>query len=189
MDNIIKYLANNVGNQISANGISNYLNSNKIVEKNKHQTIDNYLKMLENAFIFYKADRSDIKNKSILKTLGKYYIADTGIRNIITGFRNIDEGHLLENVIYLELLRRDYKVNIGKTLNGEVDFIAENMNEIKYYQVTQSLLNKEVREREINSLEKIKDNYEKLIITMDKTINKDYNGIKIINIIDFLLDI
>ena len=189
LDNIIKYLANNVGNQISANGISNYLNSNKIVEKNKHQTIDNYLKMLENAFIFYKADRSDIKNKSILKTLGKYYIADTGIRNIITGFRNIDEGHLLENVIYLELLRRDYKVNIGKTLNGEVDFIAENMNEIKYYQVTQSLLNKEVREREINSLEKIKDNYEKLIITMDKTINKDYNGIKIINIIDFLLDI
>ena len=189
LENIIKYLANNVGNQISANGISNYLNSNKIVEKNKHQTIDNYLKMLENAFIFYKADRSDIKNKSILKTLGKYYIADTGIRNIITGFRNIDEGHLLENVVYLELLRRDYKINIGKTLNGEVDFIAENMNEIKYYQVTQSLLNKEVREREINSLEKIKDNYEKLIITMDKTINKDYNGIKIINIIDFLLDI
>ncbi len=189
LENIIKYLANNVGNQISANEISNYLNSNKIVEKNKHQTIDNYLKMLENAFIFYKADRSDIKNKSILKTLGKYYIADTGIRNIITGFRNIDEGHLLENVVYLELLRRDYKVNIGKTLNGEVDFIAENMNEIKYYQVTQSLLNKEVREREINSLEKIKDNYEKLIITMDKTINKDYNGIKIINIIDFLLDI
>ena len=189
LENIIKYLANNVGNQISANGISNYLNSNKIVEKNKHQTIDNYLKMLENAFIFYKADRRDIKNKSILKTLGKYYIADTGIRNIITGFRNIDEGHLLENVVYLELLRRDYKVNIGKTLNGEVDFIAENMNEIKYYQVTQSLLNKEVREREINSLEKIKDNYEKLIITMDKTINKDYNGIKIINIIDFLLDI
>ena len=111
LENIIKYLANNVGNQISANGISNYLNSNKIVEKNKHQTIDNYLKMLENAFIFYKADRSDIKNKSILKTLGKYYIADTGIRNIITGFRNIDEGHLLENVVYLELLRRDYKVN------------------------------------------------------------------------------
>ncbi len=189
LENIIKYLANNVGNQISANGISNYLSSNKIVEKNKHQTIDNYLKMLENAFIFYKADRSDIRSKSILKTLGKYYIADTGIRNIITGFRNMDEGHLLENVVYLELLRRGYKVNIGKTLNGEVDFIAENMNEIKYYQVTQSLLNKEVRDREINSLESIKDNYEKNIITMDKSINKDYNGIKVINIIDFLLNI
>ena len=189
LENIIKYLANNIGNQISANGISNYLNSNKIVERTNHQTIDNYLKMLENAFIFYKADRSDIKSKSILKTLGKYYIADTGIRNIITGFRNIDEGHLLENVVYLELLRRDYKVNIGKTLNGEVDFIAGNMNEIKYYQVTQSLLNKEVREREINGLESIKDNYEKTIITMDKTINKDYNGIKVVNIIDFLLNI
>lgn len=189
LENIVKYIANNIGNQMSANRISDYLNSNKIVEKANHQTIDNYLKMLENAYIVYKTDRSDIKSKNILKTLGKYYIADTGIRNIITGFRNIDEGHLLENVVYLELLRRDYKVNIGKTLNGEVDFIADNMNEIKYYQVTQSLFNKEVREREINRLESIEDNYEKLIITMDKTINKDYNGIKIINIIDFLLTI
>ena len=187
LENIVKYIANNIGNQISANGVSNYLNSNKIVEKSNHQTIDNYLKMLENAFIFYKADRSDIKSKNILKTLGKYYIVDTGIRNIITGFRNIDEGHLLENIVYLELLRRDYKVNIGKTLNGEVDFVAENINEIKYYQVTQSLLDKKVKDREIGGLESINDNYEKIIITMDKTINKDYNGIKVINIIDFLL--
>ena len=144
--------------------------------------------MLENAFIVYKADRSDIKSKALLKTLGKYYIADTGLRNIILGFRNIDEGHLLENIVYLELLRRGYKVNIGKTLEYEVDFVVENPNEIKYYQVTQSLKEDAVREREIRSLESIQDNYEKTILTMDRTINKDYNGIKVKNIIDFLLE-
>jgi len=106
LENIVKYVASNIGSPISANKISDYLNSNKVVDKTNHQTIDNYLKMLENAFIVYKADRSDIRSKAILKTLGKYYLADTGIRNIILGYRNIDEGHLLENVVYLELLRR-----------------------------------------------------------------------------------
>ena len=188
LENIVKYVSSNIGSSISANKISDYLNSNKIVEKSNHLTVDNYLKMLENAFIVYKADRSDIRSKALLKTLGKYYIADTGLRNIILGFRNIDEGHLLENVVYLELLRRGYKVNIGKTLEYEVDFIAENPNEIKYYQVTQSLKEKLVLERELRSLESIQDNYEKIILTMDRSINKDYNGIKVINIIDFLLE-
>lgn len=188
LENIIKYVSSNIGSSISANKISDYLNSNKIVEKSNHQTIDNYLKMLENAFIVYKADRSDVKSKSILKTLGKYYIADSGIRNIILGFRNIDEGHLLENIVYLELLRRGYKVNIGKTLDYEVDFIAGSVNEIKYYQVSQSIMDEKVREREIRSLESIDDNYEKIILTMDKSINRDFNGIKVINIIDFLLE-
>ena len=144
--------------------------------------------MLENAFIVYKADRSDIKSKSLLKTLGKYYIADSGIRNIILGFRNINEGHLLENIIYLELLRRGYRVNIGKTMEYEVDFVVENINEIKYFQVSQSILDDKVREREIRSLESISDNYEKVILTMDNSINKDFNGIKVVNIIDFLLE-
>lgn len=188
LENIVKYVSANIGSSISANKISDYLNSNKIVEKSNHLTIDNYLKMLENAFIVYKADRSDIRSKALLKTLGKYYIADTGLRNIILGFRNIDEGHLLENVVYLELLRRGFKVNIGKTLEYEVDFIAENPNEIKYYQVSQSIKDDYVRERELRSLESIQDNYEKIILTMDKTINKDYNGIKVKNIIDFLLE-
>ena len=188
LENIVKYVSSNIGSSISANKISDYLNSNKIVEKSNHLTVDNYLKMLENAFIVYKADRSDIRSKALLKTLGKYYIADTGLRNIILGFRNIDEGHLLENVVYLELLRRGYRVNIGKTLDYEVDFIAENPNEIKYYQVTQSLKESSVLERELRSLESIQDNYEKIILTMDRTINKDYNGIKVINIIDFLLE-
>ncbi len=188
LENIVRYIAANIGSPISANKISGYLNSNKIIEKTNHQTIDNYLKMLENAFIVYKADRSDIRSKALLKTLGKYYIADTGLRNIILGFRNIDEGHLLENVVYLELLRRGYKVSIGKLFDYEVDFVIESPNEIKYYQVTKSLVNDEVKEREIRSLESIPDNYEKIILTMDKSINKDYNGIKVKNIIDFLLE-
>ena len=187
LENIVKYLSNNIGSPISSTKISNYLNSNKIVEKSNHQTIDNYLNMLEKSFIMYKADRTDIKNKSLLKTLGKYYISDTGIRNIILGFRNIDEGHLLENVVYLELVRRGYRVNIGKSGNYEVDFVAENPNDIKYYQVTKSLSSEEVKERELRSLESIEDNYEKIILTMDKSINNDYNGIKVINIIDWLL--
>lgn len=189
LENLIRYISSNIGSSISANKISDYLNSNKITTKSNHQTIDNYLKMLENAFIVYKVERSDIKSKSILKTLGKYYLADTGIRNIILGFRNIDEGHLLKNVVYLELLRRGYKISIGKTFDYEVDFIAENVNTIKYYQVSRSIKDSKVLERELRSLESIQDNYEKIILTMDKTINKDYNGIKVINIIDFLLDI
>ena len=188
LENIVKYISSNIGSSVSANKISDYLNSNKIVEKTNHQTIDNYLKMLENAFIVYKAERSDMRSKALLKTLGKYYIADTGLRNIILGFRNIDEGHLLENVVYIELLRRGYKISIGKTLDYEVDFVAENPEEIKYYQVTKSLLDDNVKEREIRSLESIPDNYEKTILTMDKTINKDYNGIKVKNIIEFLLE-
>ena len=187
LENIIKYLLNNIGSPISATKISDYLNSNKIIDKSNHQTIDNYLSMLEKSFIIYKADRTDIKSKSLLKTLGKYYVCDTGIRNIILGFRNINEGHLLENIVYLELLRRGYRVNIGKTNNYEVDFVAENPNYIKYYQVTQSLNSEEVRTRELRSLENINDNYEKIILTMDKTINNDYNGIKVMNIIDWLL--
>ena len=187
LENIIKYLANNIGSFISSTKISDYLNSNKITLKSNHQTIDNYLSMLEKSYIMYKADRTDIRSKSLLKTLGKYYIADTGIRNIILGFRNIDEGHLLENVVYLELLRRGYRVNIGKSGDYEVDFVVESSNEIKYYQVTQSLVNDDVKKRELRSLESINDNYEKIILTMDKPINNDFNGIKVINIIEWLL--
>ena len=188
LENIIKYLATNIGSSVSSTKISNYLNTNKIALNSNHQTIDNYLNMLEKSFIMYKADRTDIKSKALLKTLGKYYIADTGIRNIILGFRNIDEGHLLENIVYLELLRRGYKVNIGKTNDYEVDFVAENPNTIKYYQVTKTIVTEEVRKRELRSLESINDNYEKIILTLDKPFSKDYNGIKVINIIDWLLE-
>ena len=189
LENIIKYLFNNVGSPISSNKISDYLNSNKIVQKANHQTIDNYLNMLEKSYIIYKADRTDVKSKALLKTLGKYYVSDTGLRNIILGFRNINEGHLLENVVYLELLRRGYRVNIGKTSDYEVDFVAENPHTIKYYQVTQTLSDEQVKNRELRSLESISDNYEKIILSMDKSINNDLNGIKVKNIINWLLEI
>ena len=188
LENIIKYLFSNVGSPISSNKICDYLNSNKIVQKANHQTIDNYLNMLEKSYIIYKADRTDVKSKALLKTLGKYYVTDTGLRNIILGFRNINEGHLLKNIVYLELLRRGYKVSIGKTLDYEVDFVAENTHTIKYYQVTQTLSDEQVKNRELRSLESISDNYEKIILSMDKSINNDYNGIKVKNIINWLLE-
>lgn len=188
LENIIKYLFNNVGSPISTKKISDYLNSNKVVQKSNHQTIDNYLNMLEKSYIIYKADRTDVKSKSLLKTLGKYYVSDSGIRNIILGFRNINEGHLLENIVYLELLRRGYRVNIGKIGDYEAHFVAENPHTIRYYQVAQSISDEDVRVREIRSLENIPDNYEKIILSMDKSINNDYNGIKVRNIISWLLD-
>ncbi len=188
LENILKYICANIGSTISSSKISNYLNSNKIVVKTNHQTVDNYIKMLENAFILYKSSRTDVKSKNILKTLGKYYLADLGIRNIMLGFRNISEGHLLENVVYFELLRRGYKVSIGKVNDFEIDFIAENIEELKYFQVTLTLKDEKTLKRELRSLESINDNYEKIILTMDKTINNDYKGIKIKNLIDFLLE-
>lgn len=157
------------------------------MEKSNHQTIDNYLNILEKSFIMYKASRTDIKSKALPKTLGKYYISNIGLRNIIMGFRNIEEGRLLENIVYLELLRRGYKVNIGKTNDYEVNFVAENPNDIRYYQVTQTLKDEQVKLREIRSLESIDDNYEKIILTMDSLISNNFNGIKVINIIDWLI--
>ena len=157
------------------------------MEKSNHQTTDNYLNILEKSFIMYKASRTDIKSKALLKTLGKYYISNIGLRNIIMGFRNIEEGRLLKNIVYLELLRRGYKVNIGKTNDYEVNFVAENPNDIRYYQVTQTLKDEQVKLREIRSLESIDNNYEKIILTMDRLISNNFNGIKVINIIDWLI--
>lgn len=187
LEKIIKFLSSNIGSIISPNKISDYLNSNKIVEKSNHQTIDNYLKMFENSYIINRVDRYDIKSKEVLKTLGKYYITDIGIRNNLLGFKNIYEGHILENIIYLELVRRGYKVNIGKMGEYEVDFIAEDANEIRYIQVAQSIKEESVLDRELRSLESINDNYEKIILTMDRSLNHNIRGIKIVNIIDFLL--
>ena len=187
LENIVKYLASNIGSPISSNKISDYLNSNKVTNNSNHQTIDNYLNMLEKSFIMYKADRTDVRSKALLKTLGKYYFSDLGIRNVVIGFRNTDDVCLIKNVVYLELLRRGYRVNIGKSNDYEVDFVAENPNEIKYYQVTQTLALESGKERERRSLESINDNYEKVILTMDRPINNDINGIKIVYIIDWLL--
>lgn len=186
LESILKYIASNIGSIVSSKKISDYLTSNG--RKTTSDTIDNYLKMLENAFIIYKANRYDLKGKMFLKTLEKYYIVDMGIRNQLTGLRDTDYGHVLENIIYLELLRRGYKVTIGKVGTLEVDFVATNANEKIYYQVSATIFDEKTRERELRPLELISDNYPKYILTMDRTAFDDYAGIRIKNIIDFLLE-
>jgi predicted AAA+ superfamily ATPase len=185
LENILKFIAANVGSIISTKKISDYLTSSG--RKTTSDTIDNYLKMLESAFIIYKANRYDLKGKLFLKTLEKYYIVDIGIRNQLTGMRNTDYGHILENVIYLELIRRGFDVAIGKIGPLEVDFVATKANAKAYYQVCATILDESTRSRELKPLLSIKDNYPKYILTMDQTPFDDYSGIKVQNIIDFLI--
>jgi len=187
---IINFLADNIGNQTSINNIKNTLYSQKTITKGtKQETIDNYIACLQNAFVFYKINRYDIKGKEYLKTNGKYYIVDTGLRNCILGFRDIDIGHIIENIVFLELLKKGYAVSVGKTDNGEIDFIATTSKQKIYIQVCESLKDEKTRNRELNPLKNIKDNYEKIILTMDNVFtDTDEEGIKIINLIDWLLD-
>lgn len=186
LEKILKFLMSNIGSQISSKKIADYLTSQGT--KITHNTVLNYLQMLENAYIIYKAPRYDIKGKELLKTLEKYYIVDTGIRNVTLGFRNSDFGHIIENIVYFELLRRGYDVTIGKTDALEVDFIATKSNDKKYFQVTYTMLEENVKQRELNVLRQINDNYEKIVLTMDKLYNNtSEDGIKIKYLIDWLL--
>ena len=186
LDNLVRFLADNVGNSISTKKISDYLTS--AGRKTTPATIDNYLQMLEKAFIFYKVNRYDIKGKLYLKTQEKYYIVDTGIRNNLLGLRNMDYDCILENVVYLELLRRGFDVYIGKIGSMEVDFIAVKANRKIYYQVSASILDEKTKGRELRSLMSIPDQYDKILLTMDKPYVEDFEGIKWMNIIDFLLE-
>lgn len=187
LEKILKFLMSNIGSLISSKKIADFLTSQGT--KITHNTVLNYLQMLENAYIIYKVPRYDIKGKEILKTLEKYYIVDTGIRNVTLGFRDSDFGHIIENIVYFELIRRGYDVTIGKNNSLEIDFIATNSNDKKYYQVTYTMLDDNVRKREIGVLKNIKDNYEKTVITMDKIYNNtSEEGIKIKYLIDFLLE-
>ena len=186
LESILRFIFDSIGSPISTKKISDTLTSKGMSTSN--HTVENYILAFIDSFLIYKAERFDVKGKNLLVRDYKYYVVDQGLRSYLLGKKaDSDMGHILENIVYLELLRRGYKVNIGKSNNYEVDFVAESPNDIKYYQVTQSLLNKEVKTKELRSLENIDDNYEKIILTMDKSINNDYNGIKIINIIDWLL--
>lgn len=187
LEKVLKFLMSNTGSLISSKKIADFLTSQGT--KVTHNTILNYLKMLENAYIVYKAPRYDIKGKELLKTLEKYYIVDIGIRNATLGFRDSDYGHIIENIVFFELLNRGYNVTVGKNDSLEVDFIATNSKEKKYYQVTLSLLEENVRNREFAPLKSINDNYEKTILTLDRVYNEtSEEGIKCRNIIDFLLE-
>ena len=189
---LIMFLADNIGNNTSATSIGNTLMNEGLLEsrtkKPATHTIQAYISALTESYIFYEIKRFDIKGKEYLRTLGKYYIVDIGLRNYLLGFRNGDTGHILENVVFFELLRRGYDVAIGKIDNREVDFIATKTDEKKYIQVTESMTSEETRKLELSPLEAIHDNYEKIVLTRDKTLFDDYNGIKIMNVIDFLLN-
>lgn len=191
---IVAFLADNIGNIVSPNSIGNLLAYEGDIDKGKgrkspaSRTVESYIDMLQKSFIFYGASRYDIKGKQHLKTLGKQYIVDMGIRNMLLGYRDADRGHILENIIYFELIRRDYRVFIGKIGEKEIDFIAEKPEEKIYVQVTETMLGEETRKRELAPLFDIQDNYEKVILSMDKDFITSYEGIKVKNIIDFLLE-
>ena len=191
---LMMFLADNIGSTVSATSIGNTLVSEGLLEEGKRKakpathTIQAYIEALKESFIFYEIKRFDIKGREYLKTLGKYYIVDIGLRNYLLGYRDGDTGHILENIIYFELLRRGYDVAIGKIDSKEVDFIATKTDEKKYIQVTESMTAPETRERELVPLEKISDNYEKIVIAMDPGLLQDQGGIKIVSAIDFLLE-
>lgn len=183
------FLADNVGNTTSVNNIKNTLVSDRAITKGTTTgVIDNYINFLENAFVFYRVKRYDIKGKELLKTQGKYYISDLGLRNYLLGFKNKNTGHILENVVFMELKNRGYRVSICKVGNQEVDFIATTFNEKIYIQVCETLMSEETKGRELTPLKNIKDNYEKIILTIDKVfVDTDNEDIKIINLVDWLL--
>ena len=190
---IILFLADNIGSTVSVSSIGNTLVNEGLLEDGKRKgipsthTVQAYVSALMEAYFFYDIKRFDIKSKEYLRTLGKFYIVDMGLRNYLLGFRNRDSGHAIENVVYFELLRRGYDVAIGKVDQAEVDFIATKTDEKLYVQVTESMVSEEVRRRELAPLQKIRDNYEKIILSMDTGLDSSYDGIKSLNLIQWLL--
>ena len=186
---LMLFLADNVGNIVSTSSIAKGLIASGR-EKSitpASRTVDNYLDMLSNSFIIYGIKRYDIKGKQFLKTLGKYYLVDLGFRNMLLGYRNVDRGHILENVVFLELLRRGYRISIGKAGEREIDFIAATPSTRYYIQVTESMLGEETRRRELAPLYAVNDFYPRLILSMDRDFVDSYDGIQVMNIIDWLL--
>lgn len=190
---IVMFLADNIGSSISVASIGHTLVNEGLLEGGERRgtpsahTVQAYVNALLEAYFFYDIKRFDIKGKEYLRTLGKYYIVDIGLRNYLLGFRNRDSGHVLENVVYFELLRRGYDVSIGKVDNSEVDFIATKPDEKIYVQVTESMIDDGVRQRELAPLQKINDNYEKIVLSINIGMDASYDGIKSINLIDWLL--
>ena len=190
---IILFLADNIGNSTSLNTISKTLVSEKMLEnrakqgKPAIQTIAAYVGALRESYMFYDIKRFDIKGKAELKTLGKYYIVDIGLRNFLLGYRDVDMGHILENIVYFELLRRGYDVVVGKVGDREVDFIATKDSEKIYYQVTEEMIAESTRERKLAPLRMIRDNYEKVIIALNVDSTASMEGIRIRPMMAFLL--
>jgi uncharacterized protein len=185
-ERVVKFLATTIGSPVSSNNISKILTQHG--SKPHNTTVDRYLEHLVTSFVFYKVHRFDLKGKRQLATLEKYYLVDLGLLNILVGRDRItDRGHLLENIVYLELLRRGYKVWTGTARNAEVDFVCKNkFGEVEYYQVAWQMTNELTVEREFGSLERIKDNYPKFVLTTD-SFTQNRTGIKHINAFQWLL--
>lgn len=181
---VVKFLFDNIGNIVSSKKISDSLVS--YGRKTTSVTVENYIESLSEAYVVYKAERYDVKGKQHLKSLEKYYAVDMGLRKLLLGQKNTDIGHILENIVYFELVRRGFEVCIGKVDDLKIDFIAEKDSDKEYYQVSASVLDPNTFEREIEPLRRVHDNYPKYIVTMDE-ITSNNEGIKQINVIDFLL--
>ena len=183
---IAKYLSSVIGSPVSLRGITNYLVSSG--RKISANTVSNYVDALIESFIFYPAERFDIVGKQLLKANKKYYMVDLGIRNHILPRKYYDLGFSVENIVFFELLRRGYKVAIGKYQENEVDFVAEKRGEFTYIQVTADMVSENTFNREMKPLYAIQDNYEKIVLTLDKLTVGNYDGIKVVNVIDWLLN-
>ena len=185
LERVVKYTFSNVGNTFSAKSISDYLKSEKRSIDN--ETVYSYLEKLEKAYILHRCSRYDLQGKEILKTQEKFYLADTSLRYSVLGYGPDSVASSLENVVYLELCRRGYKVYIGKTADGEVDFVASRQGEKLYVQVTQEIHSEKTEKREYERLLEIKDNYPKYVLRTDEFASGNYEGIKTMHIADFLL--
>ena len=189
---IILFLADNIGSSVSVSSIGRTLVSEGLLEGEKRRgapsvhTVQAYVDALLESYFFYEIKRFDIKGKEFLRTLGKYYIVDIGLRNYLLGFRERDSGHALENVVYFELLRRGYDVAVGKVDKAEVDFVAVKSGEKLYVQVTESMMSEDVRSRELAPLQKISDNYEKLVLSLEPGLQPSYDGIKSLELTTWL---
>ena len=191
---IVLFLADNIGSSVSVSSIGNTLMNEGLLEDGKRKgtpsthTVQAYIGALLESYFFYEIKRFDIKGREYLRTLGKFYIVDIGLRNFLLGFRNRDSGHAIENVVYFELLRRGHDVAIGKIDSQEVDFIATTADDKLYIQVTESMQSEEIRKRELAPLQKIRDNYEKIVLSLEPGRDASYDGIKSLNLVDWLLD-
>ena len=186
LESILKFIFDSIGSPISVKKISDTLTSRGLSTSN--HTVENYLTAFLESFLIYKAERFDVKGKNLLARDYKFYTVDSGLRSYLLGKKSdSDMGHILENIVYLELLRRGYRVYVGKVDDLEIDFVAENRNGLKYYQVALTVRDENVLARELRALEKTKDHYPKTLLTLDMDLESDYNGITKINVIDWLL--
>ena len=186
LESVVKYIFDNIGNLTSLSKIGNTLTS--MGRKTDAKTIEKYIRGLTDSLLVHEVSRYNIKGKEFLSTLSKYYVADLGLRQMILGNRNIDMGHILENIIYLELLRRKGNVYVGQFDKNEIDFVVINSNEIEYYQIALTVLDENTLKRELDAFKNIKDNYPKYLITLDDVmVNTDYDGIKVVNALEWLL--